>query len=158
MITTKTINNQNAVINAILGTDDHSTTTINGNLLIQDSIGNSLTITPTGTIPATNTTFNNIIVNGTSNFNQLALMNLGGRVYSNSFILFNTDFRVMDATGTLGFQIFNSNDGNNFTTLQGIGANSKFQIRTANATTQQAESARLQSPERGCGKHGRRRR
>ena len=82
MITTKTINNQNAVINAILGTDDHSTTTINGNVLIQDSIGNSLTITPTGTIPATNTTFNNIIVNGTSNFNQLALMNLGGRVYS----------------------------------------------------------------------------
>ena len=115
MITTKTINNQNAVINAILGTNDNSITTINGNLLIQDSIGNSLTITPTGTIPATNTTFNNIPVNGTSNFNQLALMNLGGRGYSNSFILFNTDFRVMDATGTLGVQIFSSNDSNNFT-------------------------------------------
>ena len=69
MITTKTINNQNAVINAILGTDNNSITTINGNLLIQDSIGNSLTITPTGTLPQTNTTFNNIIVNGTSNFN-----------------------------------------------------------------------------------------
>ena len=55
MITTKTINNQNAVINAILGTDNNSITIINGNLLIQDSIGNSLTITPTRTIPATNT-------------------------------------------------------------------------------------------------------
>ena len=86
MITTKTINNRNAVINAILGTDNNSITTINGNLLIQDSIGNSLTITPTGTLPQTNTTFNNITVNGTSNFNQLALMNLGGRVYSQDIL------------------------------------------------------------------------
>ena len=52
MITTKTINNQNAVINAVLGTDDNSITTINGNLLIQDSNGNTITITPTGTIPS----------------------------------------------------------------------------------------------------------
>ena len=44
MITTKTINNQNAVINAVLGTDDNSITTVNGDLLIQDSNGNSTTI------------------------------------------------------------------------------------------------------------------
>ena len=42
----------------------------------------------------------------------------------------------MDATGSVGFQIFNSNDGNNFTTIQGIGANSKFSINTRDATTQ----------------------
>ena len=136
MLSVKTINNQNAITNAVLGLDGNSSTIVNGNLIVQDA-NNSFTITPTGALPATNTTFNNITVNGTSNFNQLALMNLGGRVYSNSFILFNTDFRVMDAIGNLGVQMFNSNDGNNYTTLQAIGANSKFQIRTSNATTQQ---------------------
>ena len=121
MITTKTINNQNAVINAILGTDNNSTTTINGNLLIQDSIGNSLTITPTGTLPQTNPTFNNITVNGTSNFNQLALMHLGGRVYSGSFMVNGTDFRIADSTGSNGMQAFYSGG---FVSFQGIAINS----------------------------------
>jgi len=135
MLSVKTINNQNAITNGVLGLDGNSNTIINGNLTIQDA-NNSFVITPTGMLPATNTTFNNITVNGTSNFNQLALMNLGGRVYSNTFSVYGTDFRVMDATGTLGFQIFNSNDGNNFTNIQGIGANSKFTINTRDATTQ----------------------
>ena len=46
MISTKTINNQNAITNAVLGTDDNSNTTINGNLLIQDTNNNSTFITP----------------------------------------------------------------------------------------------------------------
>ena len=109
MLSVKTINNQNAITNAVLGLDGNSSTIVNGNLIVQDA-NNSFTITPTGALPATNTTFNNITVNGTSNFNSSTYFNFGGRVYSNSFILFNTDFRVMDATGTLGFQIFSSND------------------------------------------------
>ena len=80
MISTKTINNQNAITNAVLGTDNNSTTTINGNLLIQDTNGNALTITPSGVTAPTNTIVNNLTVNGQSNFNQLALMNSGGRV------------------------------------------------------------------------------
>ena len=135
MLSVKTINNQNAITNAVLGLDGNSSTIVNGNLIVQDA-NNSFTITPTGALPTTNTTFNNITVNGTSNFNSSTFFYFGGRVYSNSFILFNTDFRVMDATGTLGFQIYNSNDGNNFTTIQGIGANSKFSINTRDATTQ----------------------
>ena len=54
MLTTKTINNQNAVTNAILGLDDDSTTTINGN-----------------------TTINTLTVNGVSNFNIGAGFNAG---------------------------------------------------------------------------------
>ena len=99
MISTKTINNQNAITNAVLGTDNNSTTTINGNLLIKDTNGNSLTITPSGVTAPTNTIVNNLTVNGQSNFNQLALMNSGGRVYSSSFMVNGTDFRVMDSTG-----------------------------------------------------------
>ena len=53
MITTKTINNQNAIINAVLGTDSNSTTTVNGNLLIQDTNGNSLTINSSGVVAPT---------------------------------------------------------------------------------------------------------
>ena len=59
----KTINNTHAITNAIMGLDDDSNTIINGNLTIQDSIGNTQIITPTGILPLTNSTFNNIIVN-----------------------------------------------------------------------------------------------
>ena len=129
MISNSSIQNQN-VINSNNISGSSSGSVVCSSLTLTD--GTNTTI-----LEPTNTTTNNITVNGTATFNQLALMNLGGRVYSNSFILFNTDFRVMDATGTLGFQIFSSNDSNNFTTIQGIGANSKFQIRTRDATTQQ---------------------
>ena len=63
MISTKTINNQNAITNAVLGTDNNSTTTINGNLLIRDTNGNALTITPSGVTAPTNTIVNNLTVN-----------------------------------------------------------------------------------------------
>ena len=75
MISTKTINNQNAIINAVLGTDSNSTTTVNGNLLIQDTNGNSLTINSSGVVAPTNTTLNNLTVNGTSNFNNSVNVN-----------------------------------------------------------------------------------
>ena len=45
MISVKTINNQNAVMNSVLGLDGNSNTTINGKLTIQDTSG-SLVITP----------------------------------------------------------------------------------------------------------------
>ena len=125
------------ITNAVLGTDDNSTTTINGNLLIQDTNGNALKITPSGVTAPTNTIVNNLTVNGTSNFNQLALMNSGGRVYNNTFMVNGTDFRVMDSSNAQGIQMFNSNVlGDNSTSLQAIGANSKFQINTRNATNQ----------------------
>ena len=66
----KTINNQHAITNVLMGLDDNSITTINGNLLIQDSLGNSQTITPTGLLPLTNSTFNNIIVNPNYNISE----------------------------------------------------------------------------------------
>ena len=66
----KTINNQHAITNAIMGDDDNSITTINGNLLIQDSLGNSQTITPIGILPLINSTFNNIIVNPNYNISE----------------------------------------------------------------------------------------
>jgi len=66
----KTINNQQAITNAVMGDDDNSITTINGNLLIQDSLGNSQTITPTGILPLINSTFNNIIVNPNYNISE----------------------------------------------------------------------------------------
>ena len=83
MISTKTINNQNAITNAVLGTDNNSTTTINGNLLIKDTNGNSLTITPSGVTAPTNTIVNNLTVNGGANFNNLTFLNSGGRVFNN---------------------------------------------------------------------------
>ena len=64
MLSVKTINNQNAITNAVLGLDGNSNTIINGNLTLQDTSG-SFVITPSGTISATNTTLNNLIVNGT---------------------------------------------------------------------------------------------
>ncbi len=72
MISTKTINNQNAITNAVLGTENNSTTTINGNLLIRDTNGNALTITPSGVTAPTNTILNNVTVNGTSTYNGLS--------------------------------------------------------------------------------------
>ena len=66
----KNINNQVTINNANLGSDDNSITTINGNLLIQDSLGNSQTITPTGLLPLINSTFNNIIVNPNYNISE----------------------------------------------------------------------------------------
>ena len=64
MKSVKTINNQNAITDAILGLDGNSNTIINGSLTVQDS-NSSLVITPSGVIPPTNTTINNITVNGT---------------------------------------------------------------------------------------------
>ena len=61
MLTTKTINNQNAVTDAILGLDDNSTTTINGN-----------------------TTINTLTVNGVSNFNIGAGFNAGMQIRDNN--------------------------------------------------------------------------
>ncbi len=49
MISVKTINNQNAVINSVLGLDGNSNTIVNGRLTIQDTSG-SLVITPSGII------------------------------------------------------------------------------------------------------------
>ena len=69
MISVKTINNQNAVINSVLGLEQNSNTIVNGKLTIQDTSG-SLVITPSGIIAPTNTVRNNLTVNGTSNFNQ----------------------------------------------------------------------------------------
>ena len=117
MISVKTINNQNAVINSVLGLDGNSHTIINGKLTIQDTSG-SLVITPSGIIAPTNTVLNNLTVNGTTNFNQLALMNSGGRVYSSSFMVNGTDLRVMDSTAVQGIQMFNINVlGDNSTAL-----------------------------------------
>ena len=67
MISVKTINNQNAVINSVLGLDGNSHTIINGKLTIQDTSG-SLVITPSGIIAPSNTVLNNLTVNGTSTF------------------------------------------------------------------------------------------
>ncbi len=103
MISVKTINNQNAVINSVLGLDQNSNTIVNGRLTIQDTSG-SLVITPSGIIAPTNTVLNNLTVNGTTNFNQLALMNSGGRVYNSSFMVNGTDLRVMDSTVFKGFK------------------------------------------------------
>ena len=64
MKSVKTINNQNAITDAILGLDGNSSTIINGTLTVQDS-NSSLVITPSGVIAPTNTTINNITVNGT---------------------------------------------------------------------------------------------
>ena len=97
MLTTKTINNQNAVTNAVLGTDDNSTTTINGNLLIKDTNGNSTTISPTGITGPTNATLNNLTVNGTSDFNSgavyyacMQIRDLINNTFSQIFHSFNT--------------------------------------------------------------------
>ena len=68
MISTKTNNNQNTITNAVLGTDNNSPSTTNGNLLIQDTNGNAITITPSGITAPTNTTLRNSTVNGTSTF------------------------------------------------------------------------------------------
>ena len=84
MLTTKTINNQNAVTNAVLGLDDNSTTTVNGNLLVKDSNGDSTTISPTGITGPRNTTLNTLTVNGVSIFNTAANFNAGMQIKDNN--------------------------------------------------------------------------
>jgi hypothetical protein len=75
-------------------------------------------------------TNNQIAVNGISTFNA-------GSTFKSTPIVSGTDLRVMDTGNNQGIQIFASNDlGNNNTVLQGIGANSRFQINTNNATNQ----------------------
>ena len=69
MISVKTINNQNALINSALGLDGNSNKIVNGKLTIQDTSG-SLVITPSEIIAPTNTVLNNLTVNGLSNLNQ----------------------------------------------------------------------------------------
>ena len=94
MITTKTINNQNAVINGVFGTDDNSVTTVNGNLHIQDSNGNALTITPSGI-----SNVNALTVSLTSD-------NTAGTYYipfSKTATATNNDLYIDDVTGPLNY-------------------------------------------------------
>ena len=75
-------------------------------------------------------TDNQIAINGISTFNA-------GSTFKSTPIVSGTDLRVMDTGNNQGIQIFASSDlGNNNTVLQGIGANSRFQINTNNATNQ----------------------
>ena len=71
---------------------------INSNNISGSSSGsllcNSLTLTDgnnTTTFNPTNTTLNALTVNGRADFNNLAVMNSGGRVYNNSFIFHAID-------------------------------------------------------------------
>ena len=112
----KNINNQFTINNANLGSDDNYITTINGNLLIQDSLGNSQTITPTGLLPLINSTFNNIIVNPNYNISE-----------SGTGIISQTGTGTLaisgDATFDVGTNNFTlSNSGNSFGSL-GVSAN-----------------------------------
>ena len=129
MHSVKTINNQNDITNGVSGLDGNSSRIVNGNLMFQDA-NNSFTITPTGALPATNTTFNNITVNGTSTFN-------GQSRFKASTWVSGSDLRVLDTTSFQGIQIFNSNDTGNYTKIEGIGANSKFQVKKRDAATLQ---------------------
>ena len=83
MLTTKTINNQNAITNAVLGTDDNSTTTINGN-----------------------TTLNTLTVNGVSNFNIGAGFNAGMQIRDNTN---NTFAQLFQSGPTLTIQTWTAN-------------------------------------------------
>ena len=75
-------------------------------------------------------TNNQIAINGITTFNA-------GSTFRSTSILAGTDFRVMDSGNNQGIQIFASNDlGNNNTVLQGIAANSRFQINTRDSTNQ----------------------
>ncbi len=74
MKSVKTINNQNAITNAILGLDDNSTTTINGN-----------------------TTINTLTVNGVSNYNIGAGFIAGMQIRDNNN---NTFAQFSDRTYT----------------------------------------------------------
>ena len=116
MLSVKTINNQNAIINAVLGLDGNSNTIINGNLTLQDTSG-SFVITPSGTISATNTTLNNLLVNGTSNFN--------------SGVGFNAGCQIRDLVNNTFSQLFHS-----FNTLQiqTWTANGRIKLNTTGAT------------------------
>ena len=102
MITTKTINNQNAVINAILGTDDNSITTVNGNLLIQDSNGNSTTIMPSS---ITTTSSSNSTIITPSSITTPSLYSLNTLLGSSLTVLgisnFNNAINVNNNTITL---------------------------------------------------------
>ncbi len=128
MISVKTINNQNAVINSVLGLDGNSNTIVNGSLTIQDTSG-SLVITPSGIFTPTNTVLNNLTVNGTSTFTGTETHN--GTEKHNGLVNFKglawasgNDFRVVNTTGVQGIQMYNSNNlTNNVTSLDGIGAN-----------------------------------
>ena len=83
MLTTKTINNQNAITNAILGLDDNSTTVINGN-----------------------TTLNTLTVNGVSNFNIGAGFNAGMQIRDT---INNTFAQLFQSGPTLSIQTWTAN-------------------------------------------------
>ena len=125
MISTKTINNQNAITNAVLGTDNNSTTTINGNLLIRDTNGNALTITPSGVTAPTNTILNNLTVNGTSIFTGNETHN-GNATFKDTY--FNQGFQIRDP-GNLNnlTQVYHT--GPNMV-IQPLPSNSKIRLST----------------------------
>ena len=83
MKSAKTINNQNAVTDAVLGTDENSTTTINGN-----------------------TTLNTLTVNGVSNFNIGAGFNAGMQIRDNTN---NTFAQLFQGGPTLTIQTWTAN-------------------------------------------------
>jgi hypothetical protein len=122
MLSNSSIQNQNVInSNNISGSSS-------GSLLC-----NSLTLTDgnnTTSFNPTNTTLNNLTVNGTSNFNALSLFNSGGRVYNNAFIIAGSEFRVMDSENLNGMQAFYDSGA---VTFQGIGTNSRMIFRSLGA-------------------------
>ena len=88
MLSNSSIQNQN-VINSNNISGSSSGSVVCSSLTLTDG-------TNTTNFGPTNTTLNNLTVNGTTNFNQLAFMNSGGRVYNNTFMVNGTDLRVME--------------------------------------------------------------
>jgi hypothetical protein len=120
MISVKTINNQNAVINSVLGLDGNSHTIINGKLTIQDTSG-SLVITPSGIIAPTNTVLNNLTVNGTSNFN-------------NNVNISTYNFDITNSAKNQGMRISNNGATNGITDIEGLGVSTRFNFYSTPST------------------------
>ncbi len=135
MISVKTINNQNAVINSVLGLDQNSNTIVNGRLTIQDMSG-SLVITPSGIIAPTNTTLNNLTVNGTTNLKGPTW------VSGNELRILNGTSNFNTTVFNQGFQVKDPANSNNFTQFYHSGptmsivpwnSNSKLRVNTCGA-------------------------
>ena len=120
MISVKTINNQNAVINSVLGLDQNSNTIVNGRLTIQDTSG-SLVITPSGIIAPTNTVLNNLTVNGTSNFN-------------NNVNISTYNFDITNSAKNQGMRISNNGANNGTTDIEGLGVSTRFNFYSTPST------------------------
>ena len=91
---------------------------------VKNNLLNYVTLNTTQTITAEKTFTANEIHNGVITNN------------STTNFVYPGVLQILDPTATKRIQIFNASG--NFTTLQAIGINSKFQIRTSNATTQQS--------------------